>query len=130
MAASPEPSAILERILKGHQLTLASSMDEAEQSLREGTFELIVCTIVFDDSRMFDLLRLAKSRPESKAIPFVGARVRSHILRSKSALEAAAFTCKTLGAEAFLDIAEFEADPERELREAIESYLPGLPAAR
>jgi CheY-like chemotaxis protein len=123
VAASPEPRAIVERILAGHELVCAETLAQAEQSLRERTFDLIICTIVFDESKMFDLLRLAKSRPEWRRIPFVGARIRPHILISPAALQSAAFTCRALGAAAFLDIANYQADPEREMREAIERLL-------
>jgi DNA-binding NtrC family response regulator len=123
VAASPEPRAVVERILAGHELSCAETMAQAERSLREVTFDLIICTIVFDESRMFDLLRLAKSMPEWQRIPFVCARVRAYILRSPTAVRAAAFTCGTLGAEAFLDIADYDLDPEREIREAIDRLL-------
>ena len=98
-------------------------MARAEQLLHEVTFGLIICTIVFDESRLFDFLRVAKSRLEWQRIPFVCARVRGHIVRSPTALEAAAFTCRELGAAAFLDIADYEVDPEREMRDAIERLL-------
>ncbi|HJQ81392.1 MAG TPA: hypothetical protein VJ828_15630 [Lacipirellulaceae bacterium] len=98
-------------------------MAQAKQFLRERVFDLIICTIVFDESKMFDLLQLAKSTPEWQRIPFVAARVRPHILRSPTAVRDAAFTCGTLGAEAFLDIADYQMDPEREMREAIERQL-------
>jgi CheY-like chemotaxis protein len=97
-------------------------MAQAEQLLRERTFDLILCTIVFDESKMFDLLRLAKSKPEWRRIPFVGARVRSHILISPTALRAAVLTCRMMGAT-FLDIADYQVDPEREMREGIELLL-------
>jgi CheY-like chemotaxis protein len=123
VAASPEPRAVIERILAGHDLSGAETLVQAEQFLRKGSFDLIICTIVFDESRMFDLLRLAKSRPEWQSIPFIAARVRSYIIRSANALQAAALTSRELGAEGFLDIADFHADPEREMREAIEGFL-------
>ena len=123
VAASPEPRAVIERILAGHELSCAETMARAEQFLRERTFGLIICTIVFDESKMFDLLQLAKSTPEWQRIPFVAARVRPHILRSPTAVRDAAFTCGTLGAEAFLDIADYQVDAEREMREAIERLL-------
>ena len=123
VAASPEPRAVVERILAGHEFSGVETMAQAEQFLREGTFDLIICTIVFDESKMFDLLQLAKSVPEWHRIPFVAARVRPHILRSPTAVRDAAFTCGTLGAEAFLDIADYQVDPEREIREAIERLL-------
>ena len=120
VAASPEPRAIVERIIAGHDLSYAETMARAEQLLHEVTFDLIICTIVFDESRLFDFLRIAKSRLEWQRIPFVCARVRGHIVRSPTALEAAAFTCRELGAAAFLDIADYQVDPEREMRDAIE----------
>jgi CheY-like chemotaxis protein len=123
VAASPEPRAVIERILAGHDLSGAETLVQAEQFLRKGSFDLIICTIVFDESKMFELLQLAKSIPEWRRIPFVAARVRLHILRSPTALRNAAYTCATLGAEAFLDIADYEADPEREMLEAIERFL-------
>jgi CheY-like chemotaxis protein len=99
-------------------------MEHAERLLRADQFDLIVCTVLFDDSRMFDLLRMAKSRHEWQQIPFVCVRVRSHVLSDRIAREAAAFTCHALGAVAFLDIDDYKADPERELRQAIERHLP------
>ncbi len=127
VAASPEPRAVVERILVGHELTCAEGMAQAEQYLQERAFDLIVCTIAFDESRMFEFLQLAKSRPEWQRIPFACIRVRDHILRTPTALEAAALTCRTLGADAFLDIAEYESDPERGMRDAIEQLLGTTP---
>src|SRR5947209_20520357 len=110
-------------MLAGHELSCPDTLAQAEQLLRDRPFDMIVCTVFFDESRMFDLLRLAKSRPEWQRIPFVCARVRSHILRSPTALQAAALTCQTLGGNAFLDIADYQVDPEREMRDAIERLL-------
>jgi len=125
VAAAPEPRAIVERILAGHELSCAGDMAQAEELLCERTFNLIVCTVAFDDSRMFDLLRLAKATPAWQSVPFVCARVRAHVLRSPTAVKAAAFTCGTLGAQAFLDIEDYEqdADPEQSMRDAVERLL-------
>ena len=123
VAASAEPRAVLERVLAGHELSCAETMPEAEQFLCAQAFDLIVCTIVFDESKMFDFLRHAKSSPEWQRIPFVCARLRSHILRSPVALEGVAFTCRALGADAFLDIADYLVDPEREMGDAIQRLL-------
>ncbi len=125
IAASPEPRAVLERILGGHDLVCAETISQAVAFLADGRVDLIVCTIVFDESKMFDLLRLIKAAPEWEAIPFLCARVRPHILRSQTSLEAAALTCRMLEAEAFLDIADYQVDPEREMRLAIERFLQG-----
>ena len=123
VAASSEPRAMLERILAGHELFCAETLARAEEFLREETFDQIICTIVFDESRMFDLLRLAKHTPEWQRIPFICARLRPHILDSPLALEGVAFTCLTLGAVAFLNVADYQVDPEREMRDVIEQLL-------
>jgi DNA-binding NarL/FixJ family response regulator len=123
IAASPEPRAIVERILAGHNLTSAGKMAQAAQYLRKQAFDLIVCTIIFDDSRMFDLLRLAKSERDWARIPFVCVRVRAKILHEPIALEAVGFACRQLGAAAFLNIADYQTNPEREMRRAIEQLL-------
>src|SRR4051794_25964235 len=101
-AGSIEPRAIIERVPAGYELSWAGTMAQAEQFLGERrSFDLIICTLAFDESKMFDFLRLAKSMPEWQRIPFVCARVMSHIIRSPTALTAAAFTCRALGGEAF-----------------------------
>jgi CheY-like chemotaxis protein len=123
VAASPEPSAIVARMLAGHDLLFAQTMADAEGFLHARAFDLIICTIAFDESKMFDLLRMVKSKPQWEGIPFLGARVRSNIVRSQNAIEAMAFTCRELGAVAFLNIADFRRDPEREMRAAIDRLL-------
>jgi hypothetical protein len=124
VAASPQPTVILKRILAGHELVCADSMEEATRFLDRPTFALIVCTIAFDDSRMFDFLRLAKSKARWEKIPFVCARVRRTTLNSEIGLEAVEFTCRELGAVAFLDIGAFKSAPDREMRDALEKFLP------
>jgi CheY-like chemotaxis protein len=123
VAADPEPRAVVERVLKGHGLFFVETLEQAEHFLRERRFDLIICTMVFDESRMFELLQLAKSSPEWRSIPFVCARVRSHVLQSPTVVKAAALTCRTLGGDAFLDIGSFHVNPEREMRSAIEGVL-------
>jgi len=97
-------------------------MLRAEQFLREDTFDLIICTIVFDESKMFDLLRLVKSQTGWQQIPFVSVRARAHIFLSQRGLDGIAFTCRELGAE-FFDIADYKVEPERELRDSIDAFL-------
>jgi CheY-like chemotaxis protein len=125
LAASSEPRAALQRILADHDLSCPETLEKAEQMLRNRSFDLIVCTVFFDESRMFDLLRLAKSTPEWQSIPFVCVRLRKHVLEASIAREAIAFTCKSLGAVAFLDVANYQdpADAGREMRAAIERAL-------
>lgn len=128
LAASPEPQAICRRILKDHELLCAETISQAEHILENEEIHLILCTIVFDDSRMFDLLRLAKSNRKWKRIPFVCCKVRAKLLDS-IALEGVQIACKTLGAAAFLNFETYEmldpVDSENEILKDIERLLPG-----
>jgi hypothetical protein len=128
VAASSEPREALEHILAGHDLSCPETLEKAEQVLRNRSFDMIICTVVFDESRMFDLLRLAKSAPEWQCIPFVCARLRPHVLEASITREAIAFTCKSLGAVEFLDVANYPypADTDREMRAAVERLLDAV----
>lgn len=129
IAASPEPQAIIRRLLKRHELSCAETMTQGEVLLQDGTFDLILCTIVFDDSRMFEFLRLVKANRKWKRIPFVCLRVRPKTLDYRLAIEGVQIASKVLGATAFLDIDSYRVegkDPETALGEAIESFLPSM----
>lgn len=127
VAASSEPRAILQRMLPDHELSCPDTLSQAERLLHESPFDLIVCTVFFDESRMFDLLRLTKSKAEWARIPFVCVRLRRHVLDAPIAREGVAFTCQALGAAAYLDVADHGADPEREMGAAIERFLHTAP---
>lgn len=120
VATSAEPRAILEDVLKGHELLFAERMAEAERLLESNDLDEIVCTVLFDDSRMFDLLRLAKSKRKWKEIPFVCARMRLNVVDSAIALEGIELAAKALGAAAFLNIADYSS-PEG-MRKDLERY--------
>lgn len=63
--------ASLHHVLKGHaQICEVHTLDEAISQLQPG-LDLIICGIHFDDSRMFDLLRLAKATPTTREVPFL-----------------------------------------------------------
>jgi hypothetical protein len=113
-------------MLTDHELSCADNLQQAERLLCERPFDLIVCTVFFDESRMFDLLRFAKSEVEWAQIPFVCVRLRRHVLDAAIAREGLAFTCQALGA-AYLDVADYGTDPEPEMRAAIERLLPTAP---
>jgi hypothetical protein len=123
IAASRDPREIAERILTGHKLTCAGTLPQALKLLREKTFDLILVTIAFDESRMFDLVVEAKSILGRKNTPVVCARLRGAMFRSPAAMKAIALTCKTLGAAAFIDIADLHEDQDRNFRAALDQIL-------
>jgi len=123
IAASGEPLKIIERALADHDLTFAETMPKAERLLRKETFDLIVCTVLFDESRMLDFLRLAKSRPEWRSIPFACVRFNAPALSHAIAIEAVEIASRALGAAAFVDASAFRVNPERKMREEIERLI-------
>jgi len=86
---------------------VCTTLSEAISSLHRDV-ESIVCEIHFDDSRMFDLLRLAKADPATREIPFVCFRdMDSHL--APPFLESLQIACKALGAVAFIDLFDLKA---------------------
>jgi len=110
-------------MLSGHETTPAGTMAQAARHLRRQEFDLILCTVMFDDSRMFDLLRLAKSRPDWARTPFVCARMRPSVLDEPVAWEAIDLACQELGAAAFLNVADYPTDAVRHMRRTIDKVL-------
>ncbi len=123
IAASPEPRIILERILAGHQFTSAGTPAQATKCLRDQAFDLIICTVLFDTSRMRDFLRLVKDEKRWEQIPFVCAQVRPNALTLAMATEAVALASQQLGAVAYLDIQNYRGNAEVEFRHALEAFI-------
>lgn len=70
VADLPSGIATLRNVL-GERATFihADTIDAALKSSKSA--DMIVCGIHFDDSRMFDLLRLVKADSQSRSIPFL-----------------------------------------------------------
>lgn len=123
IAASPEPRRILERILADHQFTSAGTPGQAATCLQKVAFDLIICTVMFNEYRMFDFLRLVKNSEEWEKIPFICAQVISNVPGMSGASQGTRFAAEQLGATAFLDILDYQEDPQDQMRLAIESCL-------
>lgn len=97
LVATAKPGfAVLERLFENEaEAVYAFTLWEAIHYLDEGNFDLVLCTIHFDDSRMFDLLRYA--RANSPSIPCVCTRVLDTTLKG-SVLTAMTIAVESLGA--------------------------------
>jgi CheY-like chemotaxis protein len=95
----------------------ARSLDEALERLAAHP-DLILCNVRFDESRMFDLLKEAKSRPETHDTPFVCFRLAPLPEPWRACIEQAVLA---VGATAFVDLS---AVTEEKLREVVLSHLP------
>jgi hypothetical protein len=104
----------------------AHTMDAALAQL-EGArpIELVVCTVYFDDSRMFDLLRWARTRYAH--IPFVCARIFPKDI-TRISIEGVSIAATSLGAATFIDVPALaaehgELEASRRLRDVLLSQL-------
>jgi PleD family two-component response regulator len=79
-----------------------SSTLQAHEKLNE-SFDVIICGSLFDESRMFDLLRYCKAMPHTKHIPFLCIRARGGEL-DDIAYQGVAIAAKALGAADFIDL--------------------------
>jgi len=125
VADVPELDARLAAVLAGRELHFVRTVDEAMRALAQEAFDLLVISVHFDDSRMFDLLREVRSVARDQGLPIVCVRepglgftaISSHTLE---------VTCRALDANGFVDLTRINDDAERDaaLRAAIEGFLP------
>ena len=103
VGAKPQARKILgDALACEFDLTHCDNLEQAKLLLAK-PMDLILCTVMFDGSRMFDLLRYAKTNPETKSIPFVAIRVVQGALPVHE-VTAATTAVKLLGGDEFLDM--------------------------
>lgn len=123
-AMRPEGAVAVERALGRYaQVVPAYTFEEAVKRLHErDDVSLILCGIYFDETRMFDLLRLA--RKEFPRIPIVCCRIGQSEVPEVT-LEAVGIAAKSMGAEAFVDMPLLRPDPatDQEFRTLVLGHL-------
>jgi PleD family two-component response regulator len=125
VADVPQLDARLVQVLAGERLYFVRTVDEAIRALHDEDFDLLLISVHFDDSRMFDLLRQVRLDRRNKGIPIVCVRepalgftaISSHTLE---------VTCRALDANAFIDLGKMNHEAERDavLRATVEQLLP------
>lgn len=82
IASSTEARQKLHELLgKQFDLVEVATTKQAFESIQNHRPDGIVCTVLFDESRMLDFLKAAKADPEIAAIPFIACRaIPSHLL--------------------------------------------------
>ena len=86
-------------------LVSAFSVQQALMALRGGDIDGIVCSIHFDESRMFDFLR--EARKIAPQTPIVCCRIL-HTPLSQQAIEGLATTAKSLGCRGYVDFNDLQ----------------------
>jgi hypothetical protein len=108
MALAPEAMpALAETLGKRYRLHWPSSVMQAQTLLDTVQVDLIVCGVLFDDSRLLDLLQYCKSNTRLASIPFVGVRMQRGRLPIDSFRDLM-MASSALGAEAFVDLEQWE----------------------
>jgi hypothetical protein len=103
LAARPVARELFRTALSGHaDLIETTTLQESLLYLKnEPPPALVCCTVLFDESRMFDLLRWVKV--ELPGVAFICARALARDL-TKFTIEAVEIASRSLGATAFIDV--------------------------
>ncbi len=94
-------------------LSFVSTMKEAQEVLERGNsplFSLVICSIDFDESRMFDLLRFIRTSARLKTLPFVAISVR----HPSSLYSGTARSAMELMGSGFVELTEHGDDSEEQ----------------
>lgn len=111
LAAAQDVGERLHRVLAGHEIVVARSLDKAIELVEQQQFGMVVIDVHFDDSQMFELLHHVRTNRQDHRVPVVCILgVRHTIPMSKVMIEGLNYAVKALTANAFLDLAQMPDD--------------------
>ena len=99
----------LSRILEGHELTVPKSVEQAKAELQRREFAMVILGVHFDESRMFELLRLVRTYKMNELTPVV-CMLTGESRLSDVAIEGLDHAVKAMLANAFLNLKKFPDD--------------------
>lgn len=107
VATLPTSTARVKEILSGHfEFTCVTSFDEACKHIRPG-LGLVMCTLTFDNERMFDLLRFLKGNSETQAIPFICIQ-STDIAMTATMVQGIEIALRSVGAERLVPLFDWQ----------------------
>jgi DNA-binding NtrC family response regulator len=111
VADTPEADRRLSAILSGCDLVFVRTLEQAERAIEHTQFDLILVSVHFDESRMFDFLRHLQARGTHAQCPVVCTRSYRFVSPaiSTNGLE---ITVKTLGCKLLLDLTKYRDDAQ------------------
>jgi hypothetical protein len=81
IASGSSDIAVMERLLaQEHETIVATTMAEAVAKLKEEEVDLIMISVYFDESRMFDLMSQCKAIPKNAKTPIISFCTRDTLL--------------------------------------------------
>ncbi len=125
IADVPAVQSVLTEALQGYDLFAVGTTQGALRLLAENGFDMIICGIHFDDSRMIELFQAVRKDPRHKDIPLIAFRAipaeHEELLR-----DSVTTLGKTLGVNSYIELDAYVNSPDRaaSLRKAIEASLP------
>ena len=124
IADLPLGALTLQRILKGHECVVVTTMSEAEAKLKTEVFDLIIASLHFDDSQMFEFIRLVKQNDKNAYAPIICFCSRDTSM-SRLIHESLEHSTKALGAWMYIAEHAYNVyqDPDAELRRVMERCL-------
>lgn len=115
LAATPTVRARLERVLAGHELTIATTSAEVMSLIEGQRFGMVILSVHFDESQMFALLGHIRSHGVYRKVPIVCVLAERGRL-SEVAVEGLDHAVKAMTANGFLDLHRFPDDDEGNAR--------------
>lgn len=127
VAAARPTIRVMQRVFGRDAKVISATRMHDVLKILAGGVDLIICSLQFDESRMFELLGTVKANPKTRAIPFISVRHLPSVLRP-TAFKGIQFACKGYGAE-FINLGALEArygsdEAQRRLREMVLALLP------
>lgn len=103
-----------------YDLQFVSTVREAESLLTDyghGAFDLIICGIHFDDSRIFELLEFVRHTDDFDNLPFLVIQAQHGDMSVMASVKS---TAQTLGACGFVELQNLQpAEANKRLKEAV-----------
>jgi CheY-like chemotaxis protein len=127
IAEEEQNESLIQTLLRPkHELVVVTTMSQAATVLRDQVFDLIIIDLYFDESRMFDLMHLARSISKSADKPIICIGSRSGRMH-RPVNDGLDFTVRALGAWMFLDVHNYNQtkDPRAAILRVIERCLIG-----
>src|SRR4051812_16946825 len=95
------------RILDGHEVAFMRGVEEAKSALQAHEYDCIIMCITFDESRMFELLRLVRTYDCNRLTPVLCVLGSENSRLSEVALEGIDHAVKAMLANGFLNFNKF-----------------------
>lgn len=125
VADVPQMDARYSAAFGGWEIAFVRLLSEARQALGAARYDLVAIGVYFDDSQMFDLVRVLRSGGRHSEVPIICVRGRPGFTAVTG--RTLQVTCQALGADEFIDLLHYGEDDagNAALRETAERLLSG-----